>query len=219
MIQAKLRWVEVGESLIPPELRSLFDPAAGAGEPLPPERMAAIQGLVDASGKGHAPNVAAFPFQAWRVSAGNEIAYIADYEVRQSAASWVADPIVGVVHEGLTIEGVAAAMGESGVFCRVKARQCRVEDPIEPIEVELWTGGPSVEIEVPGTTTRERELPLAVRAGETRWIPFGFMSSEGEADRVGCGLLLTFEVVPTEEPAPPADRSKSIQGGPIAFRR
>ena len=114
-----------------------------------------------------APRLAVFPGQRAIVSVLNQTSYVEEFDVELASDVWIADPIVGVVAEGVTIELVArnspSNTGEIDVALHV--RESELLRPIETRNVTLAADSPAGTVQVPKTLTAQTTAVARLRPG------------------------------------------------------
>jgi hypothetical protein len=95
----------------------------------------------------------------------NQTAYIADYDVRGSGTSKVADPIIGSVSEGFHLGLRGRRRAEGGFHVEVDARGGTVLRPIPAVEVAMGGAIAPVRIQAPTTTAFRSRTATDVAEG------------------------------------------------------
>jgi hypothetical protein len=92
-----------------------------------------------------APRVLAQTLQRARLSTGDEIAYVRDFDLDVTQAALVADPIVDVVWDGLRIEATMASVADGGIGVQLDVLDQQVDRPIHTVKTTL-PGAPKTEV-------------------------------------------------------------------------
>jgi hypothetical protein len=94
------------------------------------------------------PTVVTRPFGLASLFAGDQIAYIKDYELQILEGATIADPVIEVVEGGLKIDLRAVPLGDGRLAVDVVLTLTEVEEPIRQVETSLGVGN-TVTIQLP----------------------------------------------------------------------
>lgn len=153
----------------PPDARPLekvesFEPA---------EWQRTLSGLREAAKSSAAMNVLSSPRvvtgqgQTATISVGGDVSYVKGYDVELvGEGSFVADPKIGVAHEGLSFEVLPVLFGAGDqVSLTLKVRLSSVKRPIAAFEAKLGDGVLKAERPEVATQSFESQLVLAANGG------------------------------------------------------
>lgn len=111
-----------------------------------------------------APRITCYDGQRANVSILNQVSYIRDYDVEVQGDEWIADPVVGVVQEGLTMDlrpvtskdrryvTVTASMTWADLHKPIAERKVLLEKAASPVTIqlpELHVGGTNATVTIP----------------------------------------------------------------------
>jgi hypothetical protein len=136
----------------------------------------ALAGLREAAKSGASVNILSSPRvvtgqgQTASISVGNDVSYVKGYAVELvGEGSFVADPTIGVAHEGLSVEILPILFGAGDqVSLSLKVRLSNVTRPIATFEAKLGDGVLKAERPEVATQSFESQLVLAANGGGAR---------------------------------------------------
>ncbi|HEX5139117.1 MAG TPA: hypothetical protein VFY93_19265 [Planctomycetota bacterium] len=101
------------------------------------------------------------------MSVVNEVAYIADYDVEVAQTSFIADPVIGILQEGIVLD-VRPIVSDDRQFITLQLGTATMElnRPIATFETSLGAAGAEREPQRPFTSNGE---PVSVQLPEAEW--------------------------------------------------
>lgn len=123
-----------------------------------------------------------------KIQVGEQVAYIRDFDVEHDPATQttVADPVIDVAFDGLTLEIRVTPLAGESLGASVELRLSKLTRPIATREIEVTPNGPPVTIQEPDIRTTSVRTRVQTLDGETAVLVAP--DPEGEGDLV---LLLT----------------------------
>lgn len=120
------------------------------------------------------PNLTVIQGQRATVSLLNEIAYVKDFDIEITSASYLADPIIDTIREGVVINTTAAIdFDGQGVALKIEAQVSSLHRPIQQFTTELVpSSGSMVTIQLPQISTATTKTDLLRLRGETMSFRF-----------------------------------------------
>ena len=182
------------------ELAEELELPKGEGEILEEQHATLVDALLDGPPSGletiTAPRLAVFPRQRASMSVINQQAYIEDYVLKQDPEKGeiTADPVVGVLEEGVVVETRAVPLPDGSVGLPLHVSFSELERPIESFETTLVPDAAPVTIQLPVLGATKVDTKLAVQPGE-RFV-LRVPGVRGESTE---RLLLWGRVVPLEQ--------------------
>ncbi|HLQ38724.1 MAG TPA: hypothetical protein VK348_13025 [Planctomycetota bacterium] len=112
-----------------------------------------------------APTLTSFPLYPCHLSTGQQIAYIKDYNLETTPDAVVADPVIGIIWDGVHIDLVASYTGQDRVGLQCTLEKQDVVKPIAEFKTTLPGCAQPVTIQLPRST--------GVRLQQTAELPLG----------------------------------------------
>ncbi len=113
-----------------------------------------------------APRITVYDGQRANVSITNQISYIQDYDVEVKGENWMADPIVGVVQDGLIVDlRPVVSKDRETVTVDIDFTWADVKRPIQERKVILREGGAPVTIPLPEIDVGSANATATLPAG------------------------------------------------------
>ena len=97
-----------------------------------------------------APRLSAFDRQQANVSVVNQTSYVQDYDIEKSEDGLIADPVVGIVQEGLTLDLKPILSSDHTVITvELEGTWSKLARPIQELEIDVGpTGQPTAKVKV-----------------------------------------------------------------------
>jgi hypothetical protein len=132
---------------------------------LPAAKAAELVAAIEGADVLEAPRLTVSPLQRASMSVRQDISYVQDFTLARHADAVVADPVIGVVWDGLEIDLCAIVLADGLVALRCDVQSQQVQQPMPKFETDLGTGAP-VTIQLPRTTGVRFRQTARVAAGE-----------------------------------------------------
>lgn len=140
-----------------------------------------------------APTVATLPFARAVLFTGKEVAYIENYELRVLDGASVADPVISVVTDGVTIELRSVPLSDGRLAIAIELDLAKLIEPIPQFETSLGSGH-KVTIQLP--EVRKVHASSRVYLRETDSALFSTVDPAGEREYL---ILYSARSLPTGE--------------------
>jgi hypothetical protein len=156
----------------------------------------AALGELDEVDRLDVPSVTVRPLAPAHVTTTNQTAYVRDFEVEVREGAVIADPIVDVVQDGVSIQTSAVPLDGGRIGLSVEVEVADLQRPIPTFETTIGAGGAPVTIQLPQVLSRKVEAAVQLPARHTVVVVLPGMA--------GARYLVTFEVA--EQAATGRDR-------------
>jgi len=153
-----------------------------------------LEGIKGLDGVEHEVAVVSLaPLQLGEYSRINQIAYVRDFDIEVAKAAFVANPIVDVVKDGVSVVFCGLRLPDGAVGLSVQSVMADLQRPIPVFETELGVGVP-VQIQLPRVMMSRAQASLRLPDGDT-----AFFVSKALNDR---RALIALTVTSMEKPQP-----------------
>lgn len=95
----------------------------------------------------------------------NQTSYVRDFAIEATKSALVADPVVDVVQDGLTVQAMAAPRADGSLGLSLSASLTELHRPIPTFTTSLGVGKP-VTIQLPNVTSVKVEAKVELRPGQ-----------------------------------------------------
>lgn len=112
------------------------------------------------------PRLLVYPLQRANMHVVNQTSYIQDFTLTRTGDTVVADPVVGIVWDGLKADLMATFLAADRIAVRCTLEIQQLLRPIPDFTTEIAKGVPPVKIQLPRTTGVRCEQVAEVKTGE-----------------------------------------------------
>jgi hypothetical protein len=114
-----------------------------------------------------APKLAVHPLEPATASLLQQTAYVRDFEVEVAKASFIANPVVDVVQDGVSLEAVAVTLPGGATAISLKVSVADLKRPIPEYTTTLGGSTLPVKIQLPQLLTTQARAAIELPAGHT----------------------------------------------------
>ncbi|MBL8728762.1 MAG: hypothetical protein JNM25_10055 [Planctomycetes bacterium] len=169
LVTTTVRIVGMQASVFEQRVKPMLSARAGAegvfDAVIPAARAEGLRHVVAGGETIDAPRLTVAPLQRATMSMQTQTGYVQDYTLTRHGDQLIADPIVGVVWDGIMVEFCAMVLDDGliGMCCDVQSQQ--LQRPIQEFQADIGTGTP-VTIQLPRTTGVHFRQTTRVAAGD-----------------------------------------------------
>jgi hypothetical protein len=117
------------------------------------------------------PKLVVRPLMPAQVSQVQQTAYVRDFEIEVAKASFLANPIVDVVRDGVSIEAAATLLQEGTMGVSLQMSVCDLQRPIREFTTTLAGSTLPVTIQLPKVQTTQARAAVELQRGHTIVLP------------------------------------------------
>jgi len=169
LVTTSMRIVHMERQPFEQRLQPMLTAKAGAHATfecvLPAAKAAELVAALEGADVLEAPTLTVSPLQRASMSVRQDISYVQDFTLTRHADAVIADPVIGVVWDGIEIDLCAIVLADGLVALRCDLRSQQVQQPMPKFETDLGMGAP-VTIQLPRTTGVRFRQTARVAAGE-----------------------------------------------------
>src|SRR5262249_5167402 len=114
-----------------------------------------------------APQMVVHPLEPASMGQFRNVSYVRDFEIEVAKASFVANPVVDVVQDGVAIEVAAAPMQEGITGVSLKVNVSDLKQPIPEVTVPLAGSTLPVKIQLPQLLTTQARAAVELPRGHS----------------------------------------------------
>ena len=113
------------------------------------------------------PSLTVRPLEPARARVVNQTAYVRDFEVEIRDGAAIADPIVDVVQDGVTVQAAATPLDGGALGVSLELTVADLQQPIPTFETRIGVGTAPVTIQLPQVLMRRVEAAVELGHGHT----------------------------------------------------
>ncbi|HEX5051161.1 MAG TPA: hypothetical protein VFZ65_05280 [Planctomycetota bacterium] len=114
---------------------------------------------------GQGQGLVVWPLTTGHVAVVNQTAYVRDFDVEVAQAAFIANPIIDVVQDGITIEASVAPLADSKLGLSIEVRVADLIKPIPTFTTSLGGSTVPVTIQLPNVQSTQLEAAFELQPG------------------------------------------------------
>ena len=134
------------------------------------------------------PDTTLRPMTTAQISIVNQTSYIRDFEVEVQESMAIANPIVDVVQDGISIQASVLPLEGGATGLSVEVTVADLKRPIPTFTTTLAGATQPITIQLPQVISTRIEAALELQQGHTAWLSLPALA--------GVRYLVTLEIVP-----------------------